>query len=81
MEPKGIYAHGDDYIEVFAAKQQDVDRILALINGVTTRYKYNTDIQNIINEEAESYFLGQKDYESVAKIIQSRINIYLSEQV
>ena len=80
IEPKGIYAHGDDYIEVFAANQQDVDTVLALIKGATTRYKYNTDIQNIINEEAESYFQGQKDYESVAKIIQSRINIYLAEQ-
>ncbi len=80
IEPKGIYAHGDDYIEVFAANQQDIDTILTLIEGATSRYKYNTDIQNILNEEAESYFHGQKDYESVAKIIQSRINIYLAEQ-
>ena len=80
IEPKGTYMHGDDYIEVFAAGQQDVDTILALIEGAAARYKYNTDIQNIINEEAESYFRGQKDYEAVAGIIQSRVSVYLAEQ-
>lgn len=80
IEPKGTYAHGDAYIEVFAAGQQDVDTVLALIDGAAARYKYNTDIQNIINEEAESYFQGQKDYESVARVIQSRVSIYLAEQ-
>lgn len=80
IEPKGTYAHGDAYIEVFAAGQQDADTVLALIDGAAARYKYNTDIQNIINEEAESYFQGQKDYESVVGVIQSRVSIYLAEQ-
>lgn len=33
LKPKGAYMHGDDYIEIFAAGQQDVDTILALIDG------------------------------------------------
>ena len=37
------------------------------------------DITNIINEEAAAYFSGQKSAEDVAKIIQSRMQVYLSE--
>ena len=36
-------------------------------------------ITNIINEEAAAYFSGQKSAEDVAKIIQSRMQVYLSE--
>ena len=79
--PKQIYTEQEYFIEIFAASQQDVDTVIALIEEATTRHEYQADIQNIINEEAESYFQGQKDYQTVAAIIWNRINLYLSEQV
>lgn len=38
-----------------------------------------TDIRDIILEEAESYFVGNKSEKEVAKIIQSRVQLYLDE--
>lgn len=35
----------------------------------------------IIYEEAESYFQGQKGVESVVDVIQSRVRLYLQEQM
>lgn len=78
---KGYYSDGQTFLEVFDASQQDVDAVRNLVNSAKTRYKYNVSIMNIINEEAESYFAGQKDVEEVEKIIQNRVQLYLQEQV
>lgn len=40
---------------------------------------YNEALNNIITEETESYFAGQKTAEEVAEVIQSRAKIYVSE--
>lgn len=37
------------------------------------------EIYSIITEEAAPYFAGQKSAEETAKIIQSRVEIYVSE--
>jgi len=42
---------------------------------------YNEALNNIITEECESYFAGQKTVEEVADIIQSRTKIYVSENL
>jgi hypothetical protein len=34
---------------------------------------------NIITEETESYFAGQKSVDDVAGVIQSRIQLYINE--
>lgn len=41
----------------------------------------NDDITNLITEEAESFFSGQKSAKEVADIIQSRAQIYVSEHM
>jgi len=40
---------------------------------------YDENLMNIIREEAAAYFEGQKSAEEVAKIIQSRVKIYVNE--
>ena len=42
------------------------------------RIRY-ADVTDIIEEEAEGYFQGGKTAEDTAKVIQSRVEIYLSE--
>lgn len=78
--PKSVFTDGQmGYVEVYAASQKDVDKVKRLIESAQTRYKHNVEIMNIINEEAESYFSGQKDFEAVAEVIQSRVGLYLKE--
>ncbi|MCH5341065.1 MAG: extracellular solute-binding protein [Acetatifactor sp.] len=80
--PREVFWDGDgEMISIYAASQADVDAVIQLIERAETQYGYNPPIQNIINEEAQSYFSGQKDFQTVAEIIQNRVGIYLSEQM
>lgn len=61
------------------ATQEEVDLILFLIDVAKPASNSNSEMMTIINEEAEGFFKGQKSVDEVAKIIQSRIQVYVSE--
>ena len=56
-----------------------MDEICNFIYSVDKLSYYNQDIINIVIEEAESYFADTKKAEEVARIIQSRVQIYVDE--
>jgi ABC-type glycerol-3-phosphate transport system substrate-binding protein len=60
--------------------QEEVDRVLDVLNGKTYLYLGNDDIMDIIYEEATACFSGAKTPEETAQIIQNRVMIYLSER-
>lgn len=71
---------GQFEVELHAPTQAEVDQTRDLIlNTTAVDGGVSTNIMNIITEEADAYFTGQKDARSVAAIIQSRVDIYLSE--
>ena len=49
-------------------------------NAKPDDYYYNNAIYNIITEEADVYFAGDKTAEQTAEIIQNRVSILISEQ-
>lgn len=59
---------------------EEVAYLKDFIMTVTKSESYLTDVTNIINEEAEAFYEGQKTAEEVVKIIQSRASIYLNEK-
>lgn len=59
--------------------QEEVDKVLELMEVAKPVSYANEEIMNIINEEAAAYFSGQKSADEVAGIIQSRIQIFVSE--
>lgn len=65
----------------FRLIQSDIDATLAIFDSITTAVwdTRNSDVFDIITEEADIYFNGVKTAEETAKIIQNRISIYLSE--
>ena len=74
------YGWGNFEVEIQPATQEDVDQVKDLVyNTTAVSGAVSNDITNIINEEAAAYFSGQKTAEDVAKIIQSRMQVYLSE--
>lgn len=79
-KPKGSYFAGDEYIEVYAATQEDVDTVRGLVEGAENRFEPHWAIQSIINEEAEGYFSEQIDLDSTVKKIQNRITLFLQER-
>ncbi len=70
--------NGEDVI-LDPLTQEQVDQIVDVITSTEKQGYYNENIQNIITEEAEAYFAGQKSASEVAQIIQSRAQIYVDE--
>lgn len=78
--PKTTWGYNDFTIEIMAAKQEEVDAVKRLIASAE-KISGNTDQQiiNIITEETEPFFKGQKSAADVANIIQNRVQIYVNE--
>ncbi len=80
--PKESLYDGDSgYLLVYAASRSDVEAVEALVESADTRHQYNTALQEIIDEEAETYFSGQSSLNDTVERIQERITIYLQEQM
>lgn len=72
------YGDGIEY-EIFAAKQEEVDKVKALIDTTTTVYSYDTQLFKMVSEEAAYFFNGQKSAQEAAKVIQGRVQVYVDE--
>lgn len=59
--------------------QDDVDKVYELIESADSVVRRDDEINKIIEEEAGAYFAGKKSVNDVANIIQSRVEIYNSE--
>ena len=76
-EYEGFCFINDEYRNLPALTQEQIDRAVDFIEGVHHFTFDDEAVMNIIYEEAESYFQGQKDVESVADVIQNRVELYL----
>lgn len=79
VEYNNTYYMNGEEIELEQFSQAEVDEICEFIFSVNKRSYYNQDIINIVNEEAASFFEGQKSARDVAAIIQSRVQLYVDE--
>lgn len=70
---------GDTEYTIPPLTQEQVDDFKAMVDGATVGGNYDSDILDIINEEAAAYFSGDKSAEDVAGLIQNRVSIYLGE--
>lgn len=80
-ESKGSWGWGNDNftIEIYASTQEEIDQLKAVIDAAKPSTNSDSQIMSIINEEAAPYFSGQKTVDDVADVIQSRVQIYISE--
>ena len=51
-----------------------------MINSTRSVYDYDQEILDIITDEVAAYFAGDKDVQTTASMIQSRVNLYVQEQ-
>ena len=65
---------------IYAMTQEQADEILEIISTCTKVASYDTSIYNIVYEQAQGFFAGQKTVDDVARLIQSKANIYVNEQ-
>ena len=70
---------GNDIIDVGVNTDKDNEKMMKFIESVTTTSRYDENLYQIVIEEVESYFSGQKNVDEVTEIIQNRANIYIKE--
>ena len=61
----------------YAATQEEVDAVEKLIFSIAKSETVNQEVLNIIMEEADAYFNGQKSLDEVVGIMQNRVQLYL----
>lgn len=59
--------------------QEDYDRFMDLYNATDSVSYQDENITKIVTEEAAAYFYGDRSLEDIARQIQSRVSIYVSE--
>ena len=67
----------DNYMEFNEVDQKELTK---LIEGVSQSEKSDTDVENIILEEAPGFFSGQRTVEDVCKNIQNRATTVVQER-
>ncbi len=65
--------------EFYAMSQEQADKLLEVINTTTRVMNQNSNLLEIITAEAQAFFAGQKSAEEVARLTQSKVNIYVNE--
>lgn len=81
-DPQMMYVYfldGKEYVAPIP-KKQVLEGWIDYMESITCAELVDTEVYNIIMEEAEAFFADQKSAEDVANIIQSRAWIYLAEQ-
>jgi ABC-type glycerol-3-phosphate transport system substrate-binding protein len=80
-QPLGsIQNANNETVNYYALKQSDADEIMQIINSTDKIIKYDENIVNIMKDDCDAYFSGEKSAEETAKLIQSRVSIYVNEQ-
>jgi ABC-type glycerol-3-phosphate transport system substrate-binding protein len=78
----GGYGYDDYEVEFGPLSEEEAEIIRDMVDRIgycATYSSYSSDVQDIVTEEAEAFFKGDKTAKEVADIIQSRVNIYVSE--
>lgn len=75
-----LYYIGGEYVTVDPLTEADAERYKKLVMSANKIASYYADIEKIITEEVEAFYAGQKPAADVAKIIQSRVTIYINEK-
>lgn len=76
-----VMFEGSDAIPIYAISNEQADRILQMVETAEISSSDDRTIQNILYEESQAYFEGAKSLDEVTDTIQSRVSIYLSEQM
>ena len=60
--------------------QEEADKVMDLLNGITRMRSFDVTIWMIVSESAGDYFNGRTTIENAVRVIQNRVSIYLAEQ-
>ncbi|MBR4101639.1 MAG: extracellular solute-binding protein [Oscillospiraceae bacterium] len=67
-------------VQIGEMKEWETDILRDYIHGIRTCYYFDTKVYTVLLEEAEKMLAGDQTPEETAKMMQSRVSLYLSEQ-
>ena len=70
---------GGQEVNIGVNTDEDIRRVMDIINSADSTWNYDSQITKIVTEEAGAYFAGQKSAKEAAEIIQNRVQNYLDE--
>lgn len=79
-QAKGTVFDGTNSYDIYATTEEQAEQLRSAIANATKLANYDENIIGIVTEQAAAYFSGQKSAQEVAKLIQSKANIYVNEQ-
>lgn len=72
---------GDKEVELRRSTEEDVQKLYDIVSNASVVLDSKEDLINIIMDEAQGYFNGEKEIDAVANIINSRIQIFVNERM
>ncbi len=66
--------------ELWAMTPAQAEKLLGVVESATRAVDMNATVAGIVREEAAAFFAGQKSAEEVARLIQSKVSLYVNEQ-
>ncbi len=76
----GLFSDGVNVYEVYAVTPRQAQQLREVIASSTKMADSDRSITDIVTQQASAYFAGQKSAQDVARLIQSKVNIYINEQ-
>ena len=81
VEYEDTYYLGEKEMKIPPLTQAQRDYLEEYILGIKAgSYYYDEEVYNIINEEVQTFFKGEKTAQETASVIQNRVSILVSEQ-
>ncbi|MBR0104744.1 MAG: hypothetical protein IJM06_03980, partial [Firmicutes bacterium] len=74
------YDSSDKEIAIYAMTEEQRDKLMDIIDSVNAVVEFDNSMQEIISDELSGFFSGEVSAEDAAKLIQSRVSLYVSEQ-
>lgn len=66
-------------IKVRSCDEKEIDDYMAVLNSTKKYYDVNSTVVSIVQEECDAYFSGEKSLDEQLQVMQSRIELYISE--
>ncbi len=77
---KEVMLDDDEWLTLHTPTEEEEQFVRGLIESASKVQGTNSKIAEMILEEAQPFFQGQKSVEEVADIIQSRVQLYMDER-
>ena len=76
----GYWSENGTEVKIYCLTREQADKMWEAVSTCTKIWQEDSAIYDIVYEQAQAFFNGQKTAEEVARLIQNKITIYINEQ-